>query len=311
MRAISAVPWGFPVLPPPPPPPSFRRAPSPPPRPPPPPPRGHDAPRTGRRSRRWSHGGDPDRGRRARRQRRRRCTWPRWATTGRGGRSRPGRRALLVGAQRRRRPRHLVAPGQRGAVRRDDRLLRRAPRGVRLPRARLPVAPRPRALGAGRAHVAMQNALRPAGGAARPGRGAPGAGRSIDQLDELAGATFSPRDGLVSPDAVREHYRARARAAGSASSTAAWWWACAARAPRVTGGRRWRALDDAEAAAGRSRAAPPAGPRSVVACARHRQRGRPVGGAVADLMGAPVPCRAVPRQLCVVASATWTSPPRG
>ena len=33
-------------------------------------------------------------------------------------------------------------------------------------------------------------------------------------LGELVGATFSPRDGLVNPNAVRQHYRARAEAAG-------------------------------------------------------------------------------------------------
>ena len=49
-------------------------------------------------------------------------------------------------AQRRRRARDLVAARERGAVRRHDRLLRRAPRGARLPRARLPLAPRARAL---------------------------------------------------------------------------------------------------------------------------------------------------------------------
>jgi sarcosine oxidase subunit beta len=123
----------------------------------------------------------------------------------------------------------------------------------------------------------------------------------IDTVDDLAGATFSPKDGLVSPNAVREHYRARARAAGARFVDRT-----VVAGVRRDGGRitavEVRTLDDGEAAGRVLEGAPPRGPVDLVACERMVNAAGPWAVLVAELMGAPVPCRAVPRQLCVVAS---------
>ena len=150
------------------------------------------------------------------------------------------------------------------------------------------------------AHVEMQNAfgrrvelLTPAEVARR--------WPVIDHVDDLAGATFSPLDGLVSPDAVREHYRARARAAGARFVDRRALAGVLRDGARVTGARL-RELPDAEAAGRLLEGHPADGPEVTVACDRLVNAAGPWAAPVADLMGAPVPCRAVPRQLCVVAS---------
>ncbi len=152
-----------------------------------------------------------------------------------------------------------------------------------------------------RAHVAVQNrygreveTLTPAQvTAVRP---------FIDILDGVAGATLSPRDGLVSPDAVRNLYRARARAAGARFVDRR----------MVTGAERdgdrlrqvrLAVLDDEadahrvlEDRPGRDR------PAETVRVDRVVNAAGPWAAVVARTLGYESPCHAVPRQICLAAT---------
>jgi sarcosine oxidase subunit beta len=132
----------------------------------------------------------------------------------------------------------------------------------------------------------------------------------IDQLEGVAGATFSPRDGLVSPNAVKEHYRARARGAGVRFVDRRMVVGVARDGPRVARLELVGLEDEAGAAAaleGRS----PQGPREWIGCERVVNAAGPWAVQVADLLGAPVPCRAVPRQLSLAASREVDLTPYG
>ncbi len=120
----------------------------------------------------------------------------------------------------------------------------------------------------------------------------------IDRLDDLAGATFSPHDGLVDPNAVRELYRERARAAGVLFLDRLLLTAVRTEDGRVTGASLTTV--DAEGADAALRGGAPEGAVTEVACGRLVNAAGPWASRVADLIGVPVPCRAVPRQICVV-----------
>ena len=126
----------------------------------------------------------------------------------------------------------------------------------------------------------------------------------IDQLGGIAGATFSPKDGLVDPNAVREHYRARARAAGAVFLDRLLVTGVRREGDRVTG-VELRELDGGAAAAGgpggRRRRRAGAHPRLRADGERRRAlgvgRGRPDRGSRAVPRRAPPALRAgVPRR---------------
>ncbi|MGE0028604.1 MAG: NAD(P)/FAD-dependent oxidoreductase [Thermoleophilia bacterium] len=123
----------------------------------------------------------------------------------------------------------------------------------------------------------------------------------IDEVSDLGGATFSPRDGLVNPNAVREHYRDRARAAGVRFIDRTVVTGVQRDGDRVTH-VEVRDVEDGAEAAHVLEGDPPHGPRDAIACARVVNAAGPWAVQVAELLGVPVPCRAVPRQICVVAS---------
>ena len=123
---------------------------------------------------------------------------------------------------------------------------------------------------------------------------------TIDGLAGVAGATFSPRDGLVSPNALREHYRSRARAAGVRFADRRMLVGVRRAGDRIDA-LEVALLDDPEAAGRALEGGPADGPREVIRCERMVNAAGPWAAPVAALTGEPVPCRAVPRQLCVVA----------
>jgi sarcosine oxidase, subunit beta len=132
----------------------------------------------------------------------------------------------------------------------------------------------------------------------------------IDQLDGVAGATFSPRDGLVSPNSVKEHYRARAREAGVRFVDRRMLVGVERDGPAVTGAEL-ATLEGEGAAAAALEGRPPGGPRETISCERIVNAAGPWAAPVADLLGAPVPCRAVPRQLSLAASREVDLSPYG
>ena len=134
----------------------------------------------------------------------------------------------------------------------------------------------------------------------------------IDQLQGVAGATFSPKDGLVSPNAVKEHFRARAREAGRAVRRPPDGGRGApASGGRVTGAELGRPRGRARRRLAALRGRPAARPARAVACERIVNAAGPWAAPVADLLGAPVPCRAVPRQLSLAGSREVDLSPYG
>ena len=122
----------------------------------------------------------------------------------------------------------------------------------------------------------------------------------IDRVNDLGGATFSPRDGLVSPNAVKEHYRSRAREAGVRFIDRHALTAVRLEGARVVGAEL--AVLDAGGAERTLEGGPAEGERSTITCGRIVNAAGPWAAPVAELLGVPVPCRAVPRQISVIAS---------
>lgn len=158
----------------------------------------------------------------------------------------------------------------------------------------------PERFSAAAAHVDMQNAF---------GRGvqllSPGDVRArwpfIDRVDDLGGATFSPKDGLVSPTAVRDRYREAARAGGVRFRDRAVVTAVRRVGDRVAG-VQVRAVGDAAGAGRVLEGGRAGGPAEEIACRRIVNAAGPWASRIAELLGAPVPCQAVPRQVSLLAS---------
>lgn len=150
-----------------------------------------------------------------------------------------------------------------------------------------------------RAHVALQNQLGREVELLAPSEVAR-RWPFIDSLDGIAGATFSPKDGLVNPNAVKEHYRAIARERGVEFLDRKLVVEIGREGDRVTSARVRRLPDEGsayESLEGREAT----GPEAMIAVERMVNAAGPWAGQVARLLGAPVHTRAVPRQISVSA----------
>jgi len=144
-------------------------------------------------------------------------------------------------------------------------------------------------------HVALQRAL----GqeievltAAELGAGWP----EIDRLAGIAGATFSPMDGLVNANAVKELYRRRARAAGARFLDRRLVVGVDRDGARARGVRLRALGDEAQALASLVGVAVDGEP-ELIECGQLVNAAGPWAVTVAELIGTPVPCRAVRRQV--------------
>jgi len=122
----------------------------------------------------------------------------------------------------------------------------------------------------------------------------------IDRLEGVAGATFSPMDGLVNPNAVKELYRRRARAAGARFLDRRLVTGVQRDGPRVRSVRVRAMADEPHALAALVGPAPP-GDEELVTCEQVVNAAGPWAAQVAEFVGVPVPCRAVRRQVSMFA----------
>lgn len=123
----------------------------------------------------------------------------------------------------------------------------------------------------------------------------------LDRLDGVAGATFSPQDGLINPNAVKEHYRARARACGVRFLDRHVFVGVDSTGDAVTAARLRSVRDEHEVEQVLTGAASPAGEESTIRCQRIVNAAGPWAPLVAAACASPVPCRAVPRQIALIA----------
>lgn len=126
----------------------------------------------------------------------------------------------------------------------------------------------------------------------------------VDRLEGIAGATFSPLDGLVDPHAVRELYRSRARAAGARFVDRRLLVGLTRRRAGAMSARLLRLRDRSSALERLVEPLPPGDGSAeigVVECERVVNAAGPWASRVARALGYAVPSRAVRRQVSVVA----------